>query len=402
MTAPLIVTLNAGSSSLRCAVFDRTGDGPRPRLRLSLRGLPGKLIWERRDVLSDASEERELDPPGESADAQGTARAEMLRRLLKEIAEDDIAVVAHRVVHGGSQHQAPAEVDSTVLSSLDALSPLAPGHQPHNLAAIRELADRFPHVPQIACFDTAFHKTLPRNDRIFALPKTLTDDGVVRYGFHGLSFEHVAATLADRAPKLAGGRVVAAHLGHGVSMCAIREGRSVATTMGMTALDGLPMGRRSGALDPGILLWLIEERGMAPAELRQMLYEQSGLLGLSGISGEMIDLLASESDDAACAIDFFVYRCQREIGSLAAAMGGLDGLVFTGGMGEHAPGIRERICSGLGWLGVALDQDANRNGAAQLSASNARVVTMMIPTDEEIVMAQHADQLARSRDAGKR
>ena len=269
------------------------------------------MIWERHDARTGESDERKLDPPDEPAKAQERARAEMLRLLLDEIAESEIAAVAHRVVHGGRSHIAPVEVNGTVLSDLDALSPLAPSHQPHNLAAIRDLADRFPDLPQIACFDTSFHRTLPRNDRIFALPKSLTDDGVVRYGFHGLSFEHVAATLAASAPGLAGGRVVVAHLGHGVSMCAMHEGRSVATTMGMTALDGLPMGRRPGALDPGIVLYLIEERGMAPAEVREMLYERSGLLGLSGISSEMTELLARDSEDAARAVDFFVYRCQR-------------------------------------------------------------------------------------------
>ncbi len=399
MTQSLIVTLNAGSSSLRCAVFDRTEDGPTPRLRLSLRGLPKRMIWERHDARSGETEEREIDAPDEPADAQDSARSEMLRRLLDEIQEGQIAAVVHRVVHGGQTHQAPVEVDDTVLSDLDALSPLAPSHQPHNLAAIRDLAERFPGLLQVACFDTAFHRTLPRNDRIFALPKDLTENGVVRYGFHGLSFDHVAATLAETRPVIAKGRVIVAHLGHGVSMCAMHDGRSVATTMGMTALDGLPMGQRSGALDPGILLYLIEQRGMSPADLRQMLYERSGLLGLSGISGEMTDLLASKHDDAARAVDFFVYRCQREIGSLVAALGGLDALVFTGGIGEHAPEIRERICAGLGWLGVALDADTNRSGATQLSALDARIATLMIPTDEEAVLARNAEGLLQSSSA---
>jgi acetate kinase len=402
MTGNLIVTLNAGSSSLRCAVFDRTEDSPRPKLHLSLRGLPDRMIFKWYDPRSEETDEQELDPPDEPAKAQDAARAEMLRRLRDEIEEDEIGAVAHRVVHGGQKHLAPVEVDEDVLSDLEALSPLAPSHQPHNLAAIRDLAERFPDLPQIACFDISFHRTLPENDRIFALPKSLIDDGVVRYGFHGLSFEHVAETLEESAPDLAAGRVIVAHLGHGVSMCALREGRSIATTMGMTALDGLPMGQRPGQLDPGILLYLIEERGMAPADLREMLYERSGLLGLSGISGEMTDLLASDHEDAARAVDFFVYRCMREIGSLTAALGGLDGLVFTGGIGEHAPEIRDRICADLDWLGVALDAGANRKGATQLSAADARVTTMMIPTDEENVLARHAEDLLRSRslDAG--
>jgi acetate kinase len=401
MTATTLVTLNAGSSSLRCALFDRTDDGPRPRLRLSLRGLPARMIWERRDVRADETEEMELEPPEDESTAQSAARARMVQRLLEETNETAIAAVSHRVVHGGAHYTDPVEVDDAVLSRLDALSPLAPSHQPHNLDAIRDLSDRFPSVPQIACFDTAFHRTLPHNDRIFALPKHLTEDGVVRYGFHGLSFEHVAAALAKNQPALARGRVIVAHLGHGVSMCALEGGTSVATTMGMTALDGLPMGRRPGALDPGIVLYLIEERGMAPADLRDMLYECSGLLGLSGISSEMTDLLASESKDAARAVDFFVYRCQREIGSLAAALGGLDGLVFTGGMGEHAPEIRKRICDGLGWLGVALDEEANNRGDTRISAERVRVETLMIPTDEESVLARDAEQVLRSRGSGQ-
>jgi len=400
MSRNLIVTLNSGSSSLRCGVFARTGGDPEARLRLSLYDLPARMTWERKDAVTGETEVRALDPPEDPGTAQEAARAEMLRRLLDEIEEDQIAAMSHRVVHGGRDYRGPVATDAAVLADLEALSPLAPSHQPHNLAAIRDMAERFPEVPQIACFDTAFHRTLSRNDRIFALPKALTEAGVVRYGFHGLSFENVAEALARTAPDLARGRVVVAHLGHGVSMCALKDGQSVATTMGMTALDGLPMGRRPGALDPGIVLYLIEERGMAPADLRETLYERSGLLGLSGISGEMRELLDSDEEDAARAVDFFVYRCQREIGSLTAALGGLDALVMTGGMGEYAPEIRERICEGLGWLGVDIDAGANRNGARDLSTADARVATMAIPTDEEIVLARHADGLLRSGDAG--
>ena len=399
MARDLIVTLNSGSSSLRCAVFARTRGEPEARLRLSLYDLPARMTWERRDAVTGETEVRELDPPDDPDTAQDAASAEMLRRLLEEIDEDQIAAMSHRVVHGGRDYSGPVVTDADVLADLEALSPLAPSHQPHNLAAIRDMAKRFPEVPQIACFDTAFHRTLPHNDRIFALPNALTEEGVVRYGFHGLSFENVATALAETAPELARGRVVVAHLGHGVSMCALKDGQSVATTMGMTALDGLPMGRRPGALDPGIVLYLIEERGMAPADLRQMLYERSGLLGLSGISSEMRELLDSDEEHAARAVDFFVYRCQREIGSLAAALGGLDALVLTGGMGEHVPEIRKRICEGLDWLGVGFDAEANRTEARDLSSADARVATMAIPTDEEIVLARHADGLLRSGDA---
>lgn len=398
MTRTAIVTLNAGSSSLRCAVFDRRAEGPKPRLRLSLRGLPAKLIWERYDPRREETDEQELDPPEERGSAPATARAEMVRRLLNEVDEDAIAAFSHRVVHGGQHYQAPVEVTEDVRADLAALSPLAPSHQPQNLAAIRDLSERFPRVPQIACFDTAFHRTLPRNDRIFALPREITQAGVVRFGFHGLSYEHVAAALADTAPELANGRVIIAHLGHGVSMCALRGGQSVATTMGMTALDGLPMGRRPGALDPGVVLYLIEQKGMPPADVRKMLYEQSGLLGLSGISSEMIDLLDSDDENAAGAVAFFVHRCQREIGSLTAALGGLDALVFTGGMGEHAPDIRHRICADMEWLGIHLDRAANARGARWISSEKADVATLMIPTDEETVLAKGADRMLRSRE----
>lgn len=395
MTDSRIVTLNAGSSSLRCAIFDRTPDGPKQRLMLSLYGLPSRMIFERHDPDADKTEDQELDPPDDPAKAQEIARAEMLRRLDEEVSKDTIAAVSHRIVHGGKRHSAPVRVDEAVLSELDALSPLAPSHQPYNLAGIREFADRFADVPQIGCFDTAFHRTLAQEDRIFAIPRDLTGEGILRYGFHGLSYEQVAKTLRDTAPDLASGRVVVGHLGHGVSMCAMKAGESIATTMGMTALDGLPMGRRPGALDPGIVLYLIEERGMTPLEVREMLYERSGLLGLSGISSEMKDLLDSDEADAAQAVDVFVYRCQREIGSLTAALGGLDGLVFTGGMAEYVPEIRSRICDGLGWLGIELDEDANAAGNIWMSPESAKTPTLMIPTDEEAVLARGADKVLR-------
>ena len=388
MTGRTIVTFNAGSSSLRCALFDIAGDATEPRLRMSLRGLPEAMIFERRDA--DGAQERTLTPPDTPDEAQQAARSEMTGRVLDLLAEDDIAAFAHRVVHGGPDHRGPVAVTAEVLADLEALSPLAPGHQPHNLAAIRDLRDRFPSIPHVASFDTAFHATLPRNDRIFALPQDMTEAGIRRYGFHGLSYDHVAGVLSQIAPEIAQGRVIVAHLGHGVSMCALREGRSIATTMGMTALDGLPMGKRSGALDPGIVLHLIEDRGMSPAEVRETLYENSGLLGLSGISSEMKELLESDADGARGAVDFFVHRCHRTIGSLAAALGGLDALVFTGGMGEHAPAIRSRVAEGLGWLGVTIDPSANRAGARRLSAGNARVAVFLVPTDEERVLARDA------------
>jgi len=393
METDMIVTLNAGSSSLRCAVFERGGDGLDARLRLGLRGLPDDMIWQRKDIKTGETEEEELDLPGTPDTAQETALAEMTERLLAEIDAARIAAFSHRVVHGGQDFTAPVQVDAEVLTRLAMLSPMAPSHQPHNLAAIRDLAERFPDIPQIACFDTAFHKDLPDVDRVFALPKALADDGLRRYGFHGLSYDYVASALQDIAPGIAQGRVVIAHLGHGASMCALMGGKSVATTMGMTALDGLPMGQRCGALDPGLVLYLIEERGMTPAEVREMLYKRSGLVGLSGIGSDMAALLDSDAADAMAAVAFFIYRCQREIGSLVAALGGLDALVFTGGIGENSPVIRKRICAGLGWLGVQIDDQANDHGASRISPKSGKVAAYMIPTDEEHVLARGAQKL---------
>ena len=393
MDRNLIVTMNAGSSSLRCAVFERGSDLPDPLLRLSLRGLPEAMIWERKDERSGESLEEELTPPKADSDAQAVALAEMKDRLLAEVASERIAAFSHRVVHGGRGHTAPVIATEEVMTDLDALSPLAPSHQPHNLAVIRDLSSGFPGIPQVACFDTSFHRDLAQVDRVFALPRDLSEEGIVRYGFHGLSYDHVATALDDLAPDLSGGRVVVAHLGHGVSMCALKDGISVATTMGMTALDGLPMGRRPGSLDPGVVLYLIEERGMAPAEVREMLYDRCGLLGLSGISSDMNVLIQSDAPEAREAVEFFVYRCQREIGSLTAALGGIDALVLTGGLGEHVRDIRTRICAGLGWLGVELDHGANNAGETRISAPEARVPVFMIPTDEESVLAREAETM---------
>lgn len=398
MERDLIVTLNAGSSSLRCAVFERRAEGPWAWLRLSLRGLPGAMEWKREEARRGETEEDSLPPPENRDAAQAAALAAMKERLLAEVPAERIAAVSHRVVHGGRDFTTPTRVTEEVLDRLAALSPLAPSHQPHNLAAIRDLSAAFPAIPQVACFDTAFHRDLAPGDRLFGLPRDLADEGIVRYGFHGLSYEHVAGALQRSAPEIAAGRVVIAHLGHGASMCALAGGRSVATTMGMTALDGLPMGRRPGALDPGVVLHLIEERGMSPAGVREMLYERSGLLGLSGgVSSEMEALLESDAPAAREAVEIFVYRCQREIGSLAAALGGLDAVVFTGGIGENAPAIRARICAGLGWLGLALDATANAAGRTRISEEDAKVPVFMITTDEESVLARGAERVLAGR-----
>ncbi len=275
------------------------------------------------------------------------------------------------------------------MARLAALEPLAPLHQPHNLAAIRLAGEAYPGVPQVACFDTAFHRGRPEYAEGYALPRALYDEGIRRYGFHGISYEYVAGRLAEIAPALAAGRVIVAHLGNGASMCAMAGGRSVETTMGFTALDGLPMGTRPGQLDPGVVLHLIEGRGMAAGEVAELLYRRSGLLGLSGVSSDMRDLLASGEPGAALAVAHFVYRCGVQAGAMAAALGGVDGVVFTAGIGENQPAIRAGIAERLGWLGAVLDPEANAAGAEVISAAGSRVALLVVPTDEELTIARH-------------
>ena len=300
-----------------------------------------------------------------------------------------IVAVGHRVVHGGTEFAAPVRVDRGVLNALERLVPLAPLHQPHSLAAVRAAAEALPGIAQVACFDTAFHRSQPALAQAFALPRRYAEEGVHRYGFHGLSYEHVASVLPDLSPNLANARVVAAHLGNGASLCAMRSGRSVATTMGFSAIDGLVMGTRSGSLDPGVLLFLIDRHGMDARALEHLLYEQSGLLGVSEISGDMRVLLASGDPRAREAVDLFVYRVGRELGSMAAALGGVDALVFTGGIGEHAAEIRARVCRDAAWLGVVLDEAANDGGRARISAEGSKASAWTVPSDENLVIARH-------------
>ena len=301
-----------------------------------------------------------------------------------------IAVVGHRVVHGGTEHAAPVLVDDRVMAALRKLVPLAPLHQPHNLGAIDAVTAAYPGVPQVACFDTAFHRGHPWVADTFALPRHFYDEGVRRYGFHGLSYEYIARELARSAPALAAGRVVVAHLGNGASCCAMLAGRSIDSSMGFTALDGLPMGTRTGQIDPGVLLHLIDERGFDTARLQTLLYHESGLKGLSGISSDMRDLEASDRPEAAEAIAYFAYRARCQIGALAAALEGLDGLVFTAGIGEHDHAVRARICRGLSWLGIELDEAANAKDATIVSTTASRVEVRVVPTDEERMIALHA------------
>ncbi len=306
-----------------------------------------------------------------------------------------MAAAGHRVVHGGERFAAPVLVNQEVLQALQALVPLAPLHQPHNLDAIRALAHVKPGIPQVACFDTAFHRTQPAVAQAFALPQELTEAGIARYGFHGLSYEYIARVLPGIAGETGRGRVVVAHLGNGASMCALQGGRSIATTMSFTALDGLPMGTRSGSLDPGVILYLLSERGMDVAALTDLLYHRSGLLGMSGLSSDMRALLASNASSARAAIDVFVYRIRRELGSLVAALGGLDALVFTAGIGEHAAPIRARVCEQTAWLGIRLDPEANARGGPRISGPDSSVSVWMIPTNEELMIAEHTVALLR-------
>ncbi len=385
----LLLVLNAGSSSIKFSVFEVAADGPPA---LASRGELDGLGARPRFVAFDGAG-APLAREDVGADGGAVDHAEALARILAWIEGRtrgaEIVAAGHRVVHGGVTYLAPVRVDGTVLGALEQLVPLAPLHQPHNLAAIRALARHRPELPQVACFDTAFHATQPAVAQAFALPHALSDAGIKRYGFHGLSYEYVAAALPAHLGAVADGRVVVAHLGAGASMCALRGRRSVATTMGFTALDGLPMGTRTGALDPGVILHLLGERRMRLAEVTDLLYQRSGLLGMSGVSADVRDLLASDAPRARHALDVFVYRVARELGSLAAALGGLDALVFTAGIGEHAASIRERICRDAAWLGVRLDPEANARGGPRIGRVDAPAGAWVIPTNEELMIARH-------------
>jgi acetate kinase len=387
----VIAVLNAGSSSLKFSLFDAR-DGA---LDLIVRGQAEGLTTSPRFVAKDAAgvvlDEKAW---GEGATVgHAGALDHLVAFLRKRLAGHRLTGIGHRVVHGGSEYAAPVRVDRGVLDALGKFVSLAPLHQPHNLAPIRLLLERLPDVPQVACFDTAFHRGQPAVAQAFALPKSITDRGVIRYGFHGLSYEYVASTLPAVDAKAAAGKVVVLHLGNGSSMCAIAAGRSVASTMGFTAADGLPMGTRCGSLDPGVMLWLMDELKMDARAIEKLIYQQSGLLGVSGISSDMRTLEASGEPAARAAIDLFVYRIGRELGSLAAALGGVDAIVFTAGIGENSRGLRERVCRDAEWLGVTLDPTANEAGALRISAAASRVSAWVIPTNEELMIARHTREL---------
>ena len=390
----MILVLNAGSSSIKFSLFP--SEDANAELHSVFEGqIEGIGQATARLIVASAGGQIRTDEALSAAEA-GDHRAAIARVrawLRDHGGVGGLAAVGHRVVHGGSLYGAPVRIDKAVMEQLERLVPLAPLHQPHQLAAIRAVADTAADLPQMACFDTAFHRTQPALAQALALPRELTEAGVRRYGFHGLSYEAIALALPALAPEVAEGRVVIAHLGNGASLCAMRGRRSVATTMGFSTLDGLVMGTRPGGLDPGVLLYLMDELGMDARSLEELLYHRSGLLGVSGRSSDMRELLVSSDSAAREAIDLFVYRIGRELGSMAAALGGLDALVFTGGIGENAAVIRARVCVDAQWLGVRIDESANRAGGPRISVPDSPASAWVVRTDENRMIAQHVRAL---------
>lgn len=389
----LVLTLNAGSSSIKFAGFQLQGQALDGALTGEVSGLGGSATFTARGL--DGRETHRDLGHGAALDHHA-AIGEITAWLESTHVDHDVVAVGHRVVHGGPDCAAPLLIDDALVARLAALTPLAPLHQPHNLAGIDAARAAFPGRPQVACFDTAFHRSHPFVSDTFALPRAFYDAGIRRYGFHGLSYEFIVKRMREIAPGLADARLIVAHLGNGASVCAIRNGRSVASTMGLTALDGLPMGTRCGQLDPGVVLYLISERGMDVAAITDLLYRQSGLKGMSGLSHDMRELEASSDPAAADAIAYFVSRVRREIGGLAAAIGGVDAIVFTGGIGEHAWRVREAVLSGLDWMGVALDVAANRVGSQRITSPGSSVTVLVVPTNEERMIAEHTLDIAAS------
>jgi acetate kinase len=387
MPGESILVVNAGSSSVKFQVFSiLTDKGLSPFLKGQIDGI-GTRPHLRATADSDSvtvDQVFDLDKVPDVATAMQVAGA-----WIREKFDLQFAAVGHRVVHGGPQYDRPVLVDETVLAELTRLGPLAPLHQPNNLAPINALRARFPDLPQVACFDTAFHRGHSAVADHFAIPQRFYAEGVRRYGFHGLSYEYVAGRLREIAPDVAKGRVIVAHLGSGASMCALANGRSIESTMGFTALDGLPMGTRPGQLDPGVVLYLLNEKGMSANAVQSMLYSECGLKGLSGISNDVRDLMNSTAPGAALAMDYFIYRVSLHAGMLAAALGGLDAFVFTAGIGEKSSIVRQRISERLSWLGAELDSAANDAGAPVISQAKSRVALMIVPTDEELMIARH-------------
>jgi acetate kinase len=396
--ADAILVINAGSSSIKFSLFLERSEALDLFLGGQMEGLYTTPRFKAKDATGAVVGERQWaqdEPLGH--DGAITYLASFLR---EQLGEHRLAAVGHRVVHGGLDYAAPVRLTADIVSRLERFIPLAPLHQPHNLTPIRLLLANRPELPQVACFDTAFHRHQPEVAQAFALPPEITERGVRRYGFHGLSYEYIASVLPEIDPRAAQGRTVVLHLGNGASMCAIQGGRSMASTMGFTAVDGLPMGTRCGNLDPGVVLYLMDELKMDARAIEKLLYQQSGLLGVSGVSSDMRALLASDEPRAKFAVELFIYRIGRELGSLAAAMRGIDALVFTAGIGEHAAPIRERICQAAAWLGVELDPAANTAGGPRISTADSRVPAWVIPTNEELMIARHTRTLVAAGALG--
>lgn len=390
---PAVLALNSGSSSIKFALYSASPEAPSVVLRGRIGG-----IGRAPDFVARDGDGRTLAEDGLQAIDASADHGVLTSRLLDWLDDHDhgveLVAVGHRVVHGGQEFTGPVLIDETSFAELEALTPLAPLHQPHNLSAVKAIAERAPGLQQVACFDTAFHTTQPRHAQLFALPRDLTEEGIIRYGFHGLSYDYIADELPNHLGSRADGRVIVAHLGNGASLCAMKERQSVATSMGFTALDGLMMGRRCGALDPGVVLHLQQQRGMSIDEMHHLLYRESGLLGVSGISNSMQVLEESGEPGAREAIELYCYRAAQQISGLIPAISGLDALVFTAGIGENSTHVRQEICAQLDWLGIQIDPDHNGRNATTISAEGSKVDVLVIPTNEELVIARAAMALA--------
>jgi len=386
------LVLNACSSSLKFCVFQRP-DGE--RWRLGARGQIEGIGTSPRLSVKDANLRKVADEQLDTSSVQNGSDAigALALWLRSQYAGARVLGVGHRVVHGGARFTKPVVITPEILRELKELIPLAPLHQPYNLAAIEAVEERLPGVPQVACFDTSFHRNHAAVADLIPLPREVSGGGLQRYGFHGLSYEYIASTLPEVAPEIAKGKVIVAHLGSGASLCALNDGKSVDTTMGFTAVEGLCMGTRPGSIDPGAVLYLFQNLGLSVKEVETLLYKKSGLIGISGISNDMRDLLGREEPEAKLAVDYFIYRIAKEIGGLAAALGGVEALVFTAGIGENSPEIRSRVCEASAWLGIEIDAAANKQKATRISTSQSRVSIWVIPTNEELMIALHTGEL---------
>ena len=387
MNPVAILVINAGSSSIKFSLYRERGDDFEVHERGQVESLYAAPKFQARDRSGQLTREKAWEP-GTRLGHDG-ALDHLMAHIRDAMRGEPLAGVGHRVVHGGGEFSQPVRITSEVLRGLEKFVALAPLHQPHNLAPIRLLMERAPRLPQVACFDTAFHRTNPELAQRYALPSEFYEAGVRRYGFHGLSYEYIASVLASFDERAAAGRTVVLHLGNGASMCAMKGGRSIASSMGFTAVEGLMMGTRCGSLDPGVILYLMDQRGMDARAIERLLYHESGLLGVSGVSSDMRTVFASDAPQARLAIDLYVYRIRRELGTLAAALGGLDAIVFTAGIGENSAPIRERVLDDAAWLGVRTSRRANAGGGPRLSTARSRVAAWVIPTNEELMIARH-------------